>query len=116
MVVRIVERRLRDDAWCVEADGPTDVRGRHRFGAAAECAAFLGRFDRQLSAAGFACLWRSEERRSEPARSSPPPPPSGGGWFGVAMRSFWSERRARRQRPQVGLLSEDWLAAHGSQS
>jgi hypothetical protein len=115
MVVRVVERRLHDQEWFVEADGPAELRGQHRFADAAGSAACLGRIDRQLSACGFACLWRSEERRSEPARSAPAVPPSRGAWVGgvaYTMRSLWSERRLRRQRPCVGLLSEDWLAAH----
>jgi hypothetical protein len=115
MVVRVVERRHRDGRWSVEADGPAEAGGQFGFAAAPECTAFLARFDRQLTASGFICLWQSEERRSEPARRAAvaPEPRAAATCGALVSRMFWFDGLERYRRRNLGVLSEDWVSEHG---
>jgi hypothetical protein len=70
MVARIVERRRPGGLTAIDVDGPAFVRGQDAFRTVAAAAAFLADVDRRLVAAGFRCLWRSEDQASRPVDCS----------------------------------------------
>lgn len=93
MVARLVEGRTAAGLF-VELDAPAALRGRTIFGDEASAAAFVAQLDRHLTAGGFTCLWRTEERRAV-SRDVPP-----------------EERRTRPQAGAISMMSEDWVHAH----